>query len=177
MHAEMQRHASPGYDATGMHRWPLFQGRTTSPTRRLHYSHNEVRLHKLNFHRSEARFFHVHDSSCVSLVRPSQEVRTQDDMEPYTHHWAPVYTLGPLTASRRFVQGPRASLRALVHIPSGVAHWVDHFSAINGSAGVAFKVKQARDTDRNVSLGGFEARRGGAALYRSAGILGATRER
>lgn len=51
-------------------------------------------------------------------------------------------------------KGPRASLGALVHIPSNAVHWVDHFSAINGSAGVAFKVKQARDTDRNVSLGG-----------------------
>lgn len=49
-----------------------------------------------------------------------------------------------------FVQGPRASLEALVHFPFNAVHWVDHFSAVNGSAGVAFKVKQARDTDRNV---------------------------
>lgn len=56
----------------------------------------------------------------------------------------------PPTATCKFVQGPRASLGGLVHNPFNSLHWVDHFSAVNGSAGVAFKVKQARDTDRNV---------------------------
>lgn len=68
--------------------------------------------------------------------------------------WALVSASGPPTAPRKFVQGPGASLRGLVHIPLDAVHWANHFSAINGSAGVAVKVKQARDTDRNVRRGG-----------------------